>query len=105
MLPDRFWMSSEFRGELKEKIKVKSYELKQWNYFTNLNKLNKMGSWEAVSSGSQISTVSSAPLAVWVTSNMAAADDNLSEFEKDALISNMMKEKAKITCDSAVKGW
>ena len=57
-----------------------------------------------MSSGSQISTVSSAPLAVWVTSNMAAADDNLSEFEKDALISNMMKEKAKITCDSAVKG-
>ncbi|CAH3171467.1 unnamed protein product [Porites lobata] len=36
---------------------------------------------------------------------MAAADDNLSEFEKDALISNMMKEKAKITCDSAVKAF
>ncbi|CAH3167864.1 unnamed protein product, partial [Porites evermanni] len=34
---------------------------------------------------------------------MAATDDDLSEFEKDALISNMMKEKAKITCDSAVK--
>ena len=104
MLPDRFWMSSEFRGELKEKIKVKSYELKQRNYFTNLNKLNKLHS-KPVSSGSQISTVSSAPLAVWVKSNLAAADDNLSEFEKDALISNMMKEKAKITCDSAVKGW
>ena len=58
-----------------------------------------------MSSGSQISTVSSAPLAVRVKSNMAAADDNVSEFEKDALISNMMKEKAKITCDSAVKGW
>ena len=42
MLPDRFWTSSEFRGELKEKIKVKSYELKQKNYFTNLNKLNKL---------------------------------------------------------------
>ena len=36
---------------------------------------------------------------------MAATDDNLSEFEKDALISNMMKEKAKTTCDSVVKGW
>ena len=106
MLPDRFWISSEFRGELKEKIKVKSYERKQRNYFTNLNNLNKLGTyWVPVSSGPQISTVSSAPLAVWVTSNMAAADDNLSEFEKDALISNMMKEKAKITCDSAVKGW
>ncbi|KAM7427712.1 Mitochondrial aspartate/glutamate carrier protein [Porites harrisoni] len=100
MIPDRFWMSSEFRSELKEKIKVKSYELKQKNYFTNLNKLSNS---KPVSSGSQISTVSSAPLAVWVKSNMAAAD-NLSEFEKDALISNMMKEKAKITCDSAVKG-
>ena len=42
MLPDRFWMSSEFRGELKEKIKVKSYELKQKNYFKNLNKLNRL---------------------------------------------------------------
>ena len=42
MIPDRFWMSSEFRSELKEKIKVKSYELKQKNYFTNLNKLNKL---------------------------------------------------------------
>ena len=81
---------------------MKSYELKQRNYFTNLNKLNKLHS-KTVSSGSQISTVSSAPLAVWVKSNMAAAD-NLSEFEKDALIFNMMKEKAKITCDSAVKG-
>ena len=40
MIPDRFWMSSEFRSELKEKIKVKSYELKQKNYFTNLNKLS-----------------------------------------------------------------
>ena len=104
MIPDRFWMSSEFRSELKEKIKVKSYELKQKNYFTNLNKLNKLLNSKPVSSSSQISTVSSAPLAVWVKSNMAAADDNLSEFEKDALISNMMKEKAKITCDSAVKG-
>ena len=84
---------------------MKSYERKQRNYFTNLNKLNKLGTyWEPVSSGYQISTVSSAHLAVWVTSNMAATDDNLSEFEKDALISNMMKEKAKITCDSAVKG-
>ena len=41
MLPDKFWISSEFRGELKEKIIVKSYERKQRNYFTNLNKLNK----------------------------------------------------------------
>ena len=102
MLPDRFWTSSEFRGELKEKIKVKSYELKQKNYFTNLNKLNKLTRSQC---GSQISRVSSAPLAVWVKSNMAATDDNLSEFEKDALISNMMKEKAKTTCDSVVKGW
>ena len=31
-------------------------------------------------------------------------DPNLSEAEKDLIISNMMKEEAKAICDSVVKG-
>ena len=32
-------------------------------------------------------------------------DPNLSEAEKDVIISNMMKEEAKVICDSDIKGW
>lgn len=37
---------------------------------------------------------------------MAAIDDpNLSEAERDAIISNLMKEEAKAACDPLLKGW
>lgn len=42
-----------------------------------------------------------------VKSNMAAVDiddPNLSEAERDLVISNLMKEEAKVTCDPFLKG-
>ena len=98
---DQFWISGRIKGENKsEKLWTKTEEL-----FYKPQQTKQTGNLCPVVLRSPRFRLGLPLLQYGVKSNMAAADDNLSEFEKDALISNMMKEKAKITCDSAVKGW